>query len=90
MKLQSCFKTISTPCAIIEHYYESKLKDEFTRKVLENIPYARRGYVFKNAELKAFFEAKPWYMPDPEYKEAALTEDEKEWLKEVKALKVVN
>jgi hypothetical protein len=29
-------------------------------------------------------------MPDPEYKEAALTEDEKEWLKEVKALKVVN
>jgi hypothetical protein len=71
-------------------YYESKLKDEFTRKVLENIPYARRGYVFKNAELKAFFEAKPWYMPDPEYKEAALTEDEKEWLKEVKALKVVN
>ncbi|MFN9663732.1 MAG: YARHG domain-containing protein, partial [Akkermansiaceae bacterium] len=51
-------------------------------------PYARRGYVFKNKDLKAYFEAQPWYMPDPEYKEAAFTEEEKAWLKEVRALEV--
>lgn len=67
---------------------ELKLKDEFTRKVLENLPYARRGHIFKNAELKAFFEAKPWYMPDPDYKEASLTEEEKTFLKDVRELKI--
>ncbi len=67
---------------------ELKLKDEFTRKVLENFPYARRGYVFKNAELKAFYEKQPWYMPDPEYKEVSLTKEETEWLKEVRDLKI--
>lgn len=68
----------------------NNLKDEFTRKVLENIPYARRGHVFKNAELKAFFEDQPWYMPDPNYKEGSLTEEEKTWLKKVSLLKVAN
>ncbi len=69
---------------------EFRLKDAFTRKVLENLPYARRGYIFKNKELKAFYEKQPWYMPDPDYKEASLTEEEKTWLKEVRALKVAN
>lgn len=69
---------------------EMELKDEFTRKVLENLPYARRGYVFKNKQLKAFYEKQPWYMPDPDYKHHSLTEEEKTWLKEVRALKVAN
>ena len=67
---------------------ELKLKDEFTRKVLENLPYARRGYVFKNQELKTFFEAQPWYIPDPEYKDASISDEEKAWLKEVSALEI--
>lgn len=67
---------------------EMQLKDEFTRKVLENLPYARRGYVFKNKELKAFYDMQPWYMPDPEYKETALTKEESEWLEKVRALKI--
>ena len=81
-------KTLKTSLQERPYFYEAKLKDEFTRKVLENIPYARRGYAFKNADLKAYFEALPWYIPDPEYKEATLTEDEKAWLKEVRELKI--
>lgn len=81
-------KTLKTSLQERPLFYEAKLKDEFTRKVLENIPYAQRGYVFKNKELKAYFEGQPWYIPDPEYKEATLTEDEKAWLKEVRELKI--
>jgi hypothetical protein len=67
---------------------EMTLKNEFTRKVLENFPYARRGYIFKNKELKAFYEKQPWYMPDPEHKETPLTKEETEWLKEVRELEI--
>lgn len=65
-----------------------KLKDEFTRKVLENLPYARRGYVFKNKELKEFYEKQPWYMPDSEYKDPSLTEEEKTWLNDLKKIQI--
>ncbi len=67
---------------------ELTLKDEFTRKTLENFPYARRGYLFQNKELKAFYESQPWYMPDPNYKNPILTDEEKEWLQELKKLKI--
>lgn len=52
------------------------------RKILKNVPFARRGYVFKNADLKNFFEAIDWYMPDPTYVPivANLTEEEKKWV----------
>ena len=34
-----------------------------------HIPYAARGHVFKDPELKEFFESCFWYMPDPNYKD---------------------
>jgi hypothetical protein len=83
-------KTIKMSLQDLPMLGDMELKDEFTRKVLENYPYARRGYVFKNAELKAFYEKQPWYMPDPAYKEASVTKEETEWLKAVRALKVAN
>jgi hypothetical protein len=57
--------------------------DEFSKKVLRNLPFARRGYVFKSPELKAYFERQKWYWPDPAYQPAAdlLTRKEQEWLK---------
>jgi hypothetical protein len=67
---------------------ELELQNEFTRKVLENLPYARRGYVFKNKELKAFYDKQPWYIPDPDYKDISLTKEETEWLGEVRQLKI--
>lgn len=40
---------------------------ELTKKVLQNYPFARRGYVFKDAEIQAYFDSQKWYMPDPNY-----------------------
>lgn len=36
-------------------------------KIVHNLPYANRGYVFKNKQLRQYFEAQWWYMPDPAY-----------------------
>jgi hypothetical protein len=42
-------------------------KNDFELRVLRNLPYARRGYIFKSPDLKAFYEKVEWYMPDPNY-----------------------
>jgi hypothetical protein len=57
--------------------------DEFSRKVLRNLPFARRGYVFKSPELQDYFKRQKWYWPDPAYIPVAalLTRKEQEWLK---------
>jgi hypothetical protein len=65
---------------------DKTLKNNFTRKVLENFPYARRGHVFQNQQLKAFFENQPWYMPDPKNPNITLNDAEKTWLKELKKI----
>ena len=38
------------------------------RRLIRNLPYASRGYVFKDAGLKKHFNSLWWYMPDPSYK----------------------
>jgi YARHG domain len=57
--------------------------DEFSKKVLRNLPFARRGYVFKSPELQAYFERQKWYWPDSGYIPAtdSLSRKEQEWLK---------
>lgn len=57
-------------------------RDEFSLKVLKNLPFARRGYIFKNPELQKWFEKQVWYMPDPGYHADLdlLSESEKAWL----------
>ena len=45
-----------------------KGKDEFSERVIRNLPYARHGYVFQNKELNDFFKTIEWYLPDPNYK----------------------
>lgn len=61
-------------------------KDEWSLKLMKNLPYARRGYVFNNKELQAWFEKMPWYLPDPNYMAdlATISEEEKKWLKSIK------
>lgn len=56
--------------------------DEMSKKVLRNIPFAQRGYVFSNPELKKYFERQKWYMPDPDYKAdlSKLPLDEQKWV----------
>lgn len=57
-------------------------KNDFERKVMKNLPFARRGYVFKDVELKQFYEKIDWYIPNPNYVPDVqdLTPVEKEWI----------
>ncbi len=36
-------------------------------RILRNMPYAHRGYVFKTKEMKKIFEKLWWYIPDSTY-----------------------
>lgn len=60
-----------------------KEMEDFAKRVQRNLPYAHRGYVFKDAQLKKYFESLWWYMPDPSWKptDNSLSTHEKEWLK---------
>jgi hypothetical protein len=67
------------------YFFQDELgepKTELEKKILKNLPFARRGYVFQNAELKSFFEKQDWYIPNPNYEpnEDMLTETEKQWI----------
>ncbi len=57
-------------------------KNEQERRILKNLPFARRGYVFTNPDLKKYYEHIDWYMPNPTYKPNTdqLTESEKKWI----------
>ena len=46
----------------------NKEEKEFLSRVCRNLPYAHRGYVFKDANLKKYFAQQWWYMPDPNWK----------------------
>ncbi|MFM6983307.1 MAG: YARHG domain-containing protein, partial [Chitinophagaceae bacterium] len=61
-------------------------KDESSLKILKNLPYARRGYVFKTKELQDYFSKMSWYSPDPAYIAtlSELTDEEQKWLKVLK------
>lgn len=52
------------------------------RRIVRNLPFARRGYVFKSADLQTYFETMDWYIPDANYLPIVenLTESEKEWI----------
>lgn len=52
-------------------------------RILRNLPYANRGYVFKDQKLANYFKSLWWYMPDPSWQQstADFTEEEQEWIK---------
>jgi hypothetical protein len=57
-------------------------KNDLERKILINLPFARRGYIFKNQALADFFKKMDWYLPNPNYEANfdSLTPKEREWL----------
>lgn len=59
-----------------------KPANEFSKRILKNLPFARRGYIFKTPELQAWFEKQPWYKKDEKYEPvlAGLTQKEQAWL----------
>ncbi len=56
--------------------------NDFEKKVFRNLPFARRGYVFQNLELKKYFESLDWYIPNSNYIPIIenLNEIEKKWI----------
>lgn len=57
-------------------------QNNFERLVLKNLPFARRGYVFKNKELHSFYKNLDWYIPNPNYEPdmEIFTETERKWI----------
>lgn len=57
----------------------------WVKQILRNLPFAARGYVFKNARLKEFFEGLWWYMPDSKYvpDTSKLPHDELDFIQEI-------
>lgn len=55
------------------------------KRILRNLPFAARGYVFKDKQLKQFFQSVWWYMPDSSYKAdvSALLPNEQDFIREV-------
>ncbi len=66
----------------IESFTESE------RKILYNLPFARRGYVFKNASIQKCYAVQEWYSPDPAAKAdpKSLSKDEQLWLQKLQRL----
>ncbi len=48
-----------------------KEEDELYKRICRNLPYANRGYVFKDKDLKKLFNKVWWYMPDPSWQMSA-------------------
>ncbi len=48
-------------------------QDAATLRVTRNEVFARHGRSFRSADLRAHFEAQPWYRADPDYSDARLT-----------------
>ena len=51
-------------------------------RILKNLPFAYRGYVFKSKELQDVFNRATWYIPTPSYvpNTSSLTEGERRWV----------
>ena len=52
------------------------------RRILKNLPFAYRGYIFKTKALQDYFESTDWYLPNPAYKGdmEGFTEEERKWV----------
>lgn len=70
--------------------YFEEATDENALKVLQNLPYARRGYIFSNSVLKNYYENVSWYIPNKDYvpKPDELQQNEINWLADLKKIKL--
>lgn len=59
----------------------------YSRKVLRNYPFARRGYVFKDPKIQAYYDQLPWYVADADYQPSLddLSKEEKRLIEQLKA-----
>jgi hypothetical protein len=76
------YKREGLPFSIEDQDGIKKPANEPSKRILKNLPFARRGYIFKSPELQAYFEKQPWYKKDEKYEPvlAGLTQKEQAWL----------
>jgi hypothetical protein len=70
------------PFSIEDQDHIKKPANELSKRILKNLPFARRGYIYKSPELQSYFEKQLWYKKDEKYKPvlAELTAKEQAWL----------
>ncbi len=70
------------PFSIEDQGNIKKPSDELSKRILKNLPFARRGYIFKSPELQSYFKKQRWYKKDETYQPvlAGLTQKEQAWL----------
>ncbi len=63
----------------------TKSNNEKSYKILRNLPFAIRGYVFKTTYIQNYYLSQKWYKPNPKYKARLedLSAKERQWLNEV-------
>lgn len=71
--------TINFRAAYGREAKSNKEEKEFLGRVVRNLPYANRGYVFKDANLKKYFASQWWYMPDPSWQMKTDDFTESDW-----------
>lgn len=70
-----------------EFFSEPLPKDEISKKILRNLPFARRGMIFKDKDLQKYYTKKvDWYIPDSAYTGElnTLTKEEIKWVEKYK------
>ena len=52
------------------------------KKIIRNLPFAMRGYVFKTKAIQDYYESTDWYVPNPDYVSdmKGLSEVEQKWV----------
>lgn len=61
----------------------TKSVDEKSFKILRNLPFAIKGYVFKTKFIQDYYLRQLWYRPNPDYKIKGLQGVDLEWYNEV-------
>ena len=51
--------------------------DIWDLKLMRGLVFGRHGRIFKDADIKTFLEAQPWYQPNPEFKNSMLNQTER-------------
>lgn len=59
---------------------------DLDRKILKNLPFARRGFIFKDKDLQNYFQNLDWYIPNPNYEPNSeiFPDIEKQWVEKWK------
>jgi YARHG domain len=77
------YKKDPLPFSIDDQDEINRPANELSKTILKNLPFARRGYVFRNTELSTYYYDQKWYLPDPAYVPdlKGITRKEQLWLK---------